>query len=99
MNLIAYKILSCMMILYIVVVVGLLTVQKWQLAIVVASVFIFSLVLQVFLVRCRNCGTRPGLWLLAVWTLLLDFELYFSDTILLKRCPKCGSDLTRQGMA
>jgi hypothetical protein len=41
--------------------------------------------------RCNTCGTRPGLWLLAVWTLLLDYELYIADVILLRKCPKCGT--------
>jgi hypothetical protein len=30
---------------------------------------------------------------LAIWTLFLDFELYFADTVLLKACPKCEFDL------
>jgi len=46
---------------------------------------------QTFAFQCKNCGTRPGLWLLAVWTLLLDYELYIADVILLRRCPKCQS--------
>jgi hypothetical protein len=28
-----------------------------------------------------------------VWTLLLDFELYVAETLLLKRCPNCKRDL------
>lgn len=43
--------------------------------------------------KCQNCGTRPGLWLLAIWTLFLDFELYFSDTVLLRNCPKCDTQI------
>jgi hypothetical protein len=51
--------------------------------------------------RCKNCGARPGLWLLAVWTLLLDYELYIADVILLRRCPKCEAvfDASHSGRA
>ena len=39
--------------------------------------------------RCPNCKARPALWLLAIWTILLDFHLYVADAILLNECPKC----------
>ncbi len=51
----------------------------------------FLIVVQTFAFRCKACGARPGLWLLAIWTLLLDYELYIADVILLRRCPKCES--------
>jgi len=44
---------------------------------------------QTLIFRCSHCGARPGLWLLAIWTLLLDYELYIADVILLRRCPRC----------
>lgn len=94
MRLTIYKILSFVLILFIIALVWFLTVQNWQMVIFVILLFIFSLILQIILVKCQNCGTRPGLWLLAIWTLFLDFELYFSDTVLLKNCPKCDSVLT-----
>jgi len=95
MRLTIYKIFSFVLILDIIALVLFLTVQDWQLVISAVLVFIFSVTLQVILVKCPNCGTRPGLWLLAIWTLFLDFELYFSDTVLLKECPKCDFDLAR----
>ena len=98
MRLTIYKILSFVLILDIIALVWFLTVQDWQLVIIVVLIFIFSLTLQVILVKCPNCGTRPGLWLLAIWTLFLDFELYFADTVLLKECPKCDFNLTRGKM-
>ena len=58
-----------------------------------AAALILILISQVALVNCPECGARPGLWLLAVWTLFLDFDLYFADTIMLKECPKCKSSL------
>ncbi len=95
MRLTIYKILSFVLVLDIIALVWFLTVQNWLLVMIAVLVFILSLALQVILVKCPNCGTRPGLWLLAVWTLFLDFELYFSDTVLLKECPKCDFELAR----
>jgi prepilin signal peptidase PulO-like enzyme (type II secretory pathway) len=95
MRLTIYKILSFVLVLDIIALVWFLTVQNWLLVMIAVLVFILSLALQVILVKCPNCGTRPGLWLLAVWTLFLDFELYFSDTVLLKECTKCDFELAR----
>lgn len=50
---------------------------------------------QTLAFRCNNCATRPGLWLLAIWTLLLDFEFYIADVLLLRRCPKCETVFNR----
>ena len=61
--------------------------------ILMAVVLIIVLAVQVTLIKCPNCGTRPGLWLLAIWTLLLDYDLYFADTVMLRKCPKCEFDL------
>lgn len=49
---------------------------------------------QTLAFRCRSCGARPGLWLLAIWTLLLDYELYIADAVLLRRCPRCETVLS-----
>jgi hypothetical protein len=51
------------------------------------------LFLQVFMIKRHRCSCRPGLWLLAIWMLLLDFELYIADTLFLRTCPKCQYDL------
>src|SRR3989442_15684215 len=53
-------------------------------------------VAQALAFRCENCGARAGLWLLAIWTLLLDFELFVADVILLRSCPKCSTSLTQR---
>jgi hypothetical protein len=65
-------------------------VEGPSVAAVVCLVLVVALILiQTVAFRCNNCGARPGLWLLAIWTLLLDYDLYISDVILLRRCPKC----------
>jgi len=55
---------------------------------------VLLILLQTLVFRCMTCGARPGLWLLAIWTLLLDHELYIADVILLRRCPKCETVFT-----
>lgn len=47
------------------------------------------IVCQALAFRCKNCRTRPGLWLFAVWTILLDYEFYLLDILFLRKCPKC----------
>lgn len=57
------------------------------------AVILVSIAIQAVIVRCAECRTRPGLWLVAVWTVFMDLESYLADTVLLRHCPKCGADL------
>ena len=50
------------------------------------------IVIQVFEFQCLNCGAHPAFYLLAFWTIVMDFEFYILDVVLLKRCPKCNID-------
>jgi len=84
-----YKTLSLLLLLDIIAIVFFLTIWDITGVLVSVSLFVMFLALQVIIVKCPNCGTRPGLWLLAIWSLLLDFEFYFADTVLLRKCPKC----------
>jgi len=90
-----YKFLSIVLVIDIIALVWFLTILNWVAVIATIIVFFLSLTLQVILVKCPNCGTRPAFLLLAVWTLLLDFELYISDTVLLRNCPRCDYELDR----
>ncbi len=63
----------------------------WGVAFVFLSILI--LVSQIYIVKCPHCGTRPGKWIPAFWTLAIDFEFYVSDTLLLEKCPKCQKNL------
>jgi uncharacterized membrane protein YfcA len=49
--------------------------------------------IQAALIRCPYCHARPGLWLLAIWTLLLDLPFYIADVLLLRECPRCERQL------
>jgi len=66
---------------------------------VTATAFVLIAMLAVILtqsvmLRCHHCGTRPGLWILIIWTLLLDPVLYLADALFLRECPKCGKTLS-----
>jgi hypothetical protein len=50
-------------------------------------------VTQALLIRCPHCHIRPGLWIFAIWTLLLDLEIYVADVMFLRECPKCERPL------
>ena len=95
MKLIIYRILSVILVLDIVPIVYFLTMGDLRKVYTALVVIPMILIIQILIIRCK-CGCRPGLWLLAIWTLFLDFELYIADTVLLRRCPKCNRDL-RQG--
>lgn len=52
---------------------------------------------QAIIIRCPYCHARPGLWILAIWTLLLDLPLYISNVLRLRECPRCERSLEREG--
>lgn len=57
-----------------------------------SSLFVGSvavLVLQVVAFRCKTCGSRPGVMLLSVGTLVDSYEHYIADAVMLRRCPNC----------
>lgn len=88
-----YKLLSVLLLLDIIAIVFFLTTGNFILTIACAALAVLILITQVLLVKCPHCGARPGLWILAVWTLLLDFENYIADSLLLRECPKCETRL------
>lgn len=94
MNLVIYRILSVFLIFDLIAIVYFLAIADLFYAYIALACFPIILILQAFIVKCR-CGCRPGLWLLAIWIMFLDFELYFADTLLLRRCPKCNRDLAQ----
>ncbi len=93
MKMIIYRCLSVLLVINMIVIVYFLTLANVRAAWICIALIPAILLLQIFIVRCNKCGCSPGLRLLAIWTLLMDFELYFADTLLLRKCPKCGSNL------
>ena len=95
MRLIIYKILSILLLADLFAVILFLTVRKLPYAYVSLAIVLAILLAQVLIIKCR-CGCRPGLKLLAIWTILVDFELYIADTLLLNKCPKCKGVLNQR---
>jgi|GEM_PF-2097250 len=91
-----YKLLTVLLFLDVLAIIFFLTIGNFLVTIVCASLAVLILITQVLLVKCPHCGARPGLWILAIWTLLLDFELYLGDSLLLRECPKCGAQLNER---
>lgn len=92
MKLIIYRLLSVGLIIDLVAIVYFLTIAKLSSFYVALALVPAILISQILLIRC-TCGCRPGIWLLGIWSLFLDFELYIADTLLLRKCPKCNRDL------
>jgi hypothetical protein len=93
MRLNIYRFLSVLLIFDLIVMIYYLTVANVKGAYVSLGFLLVILLCQAFMIRCNRCRCRPGLWILALWTLLLDFELYLADTLFLRTCPKCRYDL------
>lgn len=85
---ILYRLLSVLTLIAIMAIISLLTMGKTKEIIIPIVVILGSYAAQLKF-RCPHCGAKPALWLLAIWTILLDFHLYFADAILLRECPKC----------
>jgi len=99
MKLFIYKLLSVVLVVNLILIVYYLTIQNMLVVWFCVALIPVVLLFQVNLVRCDKCCCRPGLRLLVVWTLLFNFRLYFADSLLLRKCPECGSSLkqNRQG--
>jgi len=90
----AYRTLSIL--LFILLIVGLVFVTDGRVnaaALVLISMLAIVLT-QSAMLRCHYCGTRPGLWILIIWTILFDPVLYLADALFLRDCPKCGKSLS-----
>ena len=52
-------------------------------------------VIQITIVKCHFCGTRPGMRLLFLFPLVfIAFEAYTLGVLFLRNCPKCKNKLT-----
>ena len=89
---IIYRLLSIVLIMDLIAIVYFLSVKYMSGAYASFTLVATILLAQIILIRCK-CGCRPGLRVLVIWTLLLDFELYIADSLLLRRCPNCKRDL------
>src|SRR5438093_13734738 len=98
MRLNLYRSLSVLLIVDLVAIVYCLTLANEKGAYLSIGLLLTILCLPVFMIRCKRCSCRPGLWVLAIWMLLLDVELYIADTLFLRTCPKCQYILYGQNL-
>jgi hypothetical protein len=64
---------------------------RWALAAFVGAILVVFM--QALLILCPYCHARPGVWILAIWTVLFDLELYVADVLFLRACPRCKRQL------
>jgi hypothetical protein len=76
-----YRTLSVLLLILLVLAVWLATEGRWTEATVAVTAMVLVVVGQALMLRCQHCGARPGLWLLALWTVLLSPEIYIADTL------------------
>jgi len=95
MKIILFRLLSVMLVLDLIPIIYFASVYNTKSAWIFVALLPLILLIQIILIRCRRCGCHPGLYLLMVWTILFSPELYFADTLLLRKCPKCGVSLTK----
>ena len=94
-NIATYRTLSVLVLVALVAAVAFASVGRWVQAAVAVGVLVAAVITQAVLLRCHHCGTRPGLWLLAIWTLVLGPEWYIADALFLRRCPRCEKSLSQ----
>ena len=90
----SYRSLGLLLLVLVVVAVWLATDGRWFEAAVALGAMVFIAIVQALLLRCQHCGTRPGMWLLAIWTALLSWEIYLADALFLRKCPRCHKSLS-----
>jgi len=88
-----YRVLSGLLLVLLVIVVWLATDSRIKEAAVGLAAMVVIAVGQALMLRCQHCGSRPGLWLLAIWSVFLSPELYFADTLFLRKCIRCHKSL------
>jgi len=89
-----YRTLSVLLLLLVVLAVWLATDGRLSEAAMAVGVMVVIAIGQALMLRCQHCGARPGMWLLAIWTLLLSWELYLADALFLRQCPRCQKSLS-----
>jgi len=89
-----YRTLSVLALVMLIVTVVFASLGRWAEATIALGVLVAAVIAQAVLLRCPHCGARPGLWLLAFWTLFLSPEWYIADALFLRECPRCERSLS-----
>jgi hypothetical protein len=88
-RLLIYKLLTLVWVSLLIVAMFSLPDSAFRGALTAFLTALFVVGVQASLIRCPYCHARPGLWILAIWTLLLDLPFYIADVLLLRECPRC----------
>ena len=93
LRLLVYKLLTLAWFLLLIAAMVFLTggSLKWAVAAFAGAILVVAA--QAMLIKCPHCHARPGLRILAIWTLLFDLELYVADVLFLRECPRCERQL------
>ena len=89
-----YRTLSVLLLVLVVAAVWLATEGRWAHAAVAVGAMLLVAIAQALMLRCHHCGARPGLWLLSLWTIVVDWEIYLADALFLRQCPRCHKSLS-----
>ena len=89
-----YRALTVLTILLFVVAVAFVTLGQWIETVSALTAMVAVVIGQAVLLGCPHCGARPGVWILVIWTLLVDPYLYVADALLLRRCPRCAKSVS-----
>lgn len=92
-RLLTYKFLTLVWFLLLTTAMFFLTDGSVRWGVVALATAILVVAVQALLIQCPHCHARPGLRILAIWTLLLDVELYVADVLFLRECPQCERQL------
>ncbi len=98
-GIVTYRTLSVLILVMLVVAVAFASTGRWTEASIAFGVLVAAVLAQAVLLRCHHCGARPGLWLLAFWTLFFSPEMYIGDALFLRKCPKCAKLLSEAKVA
>jgi hypothetical protein len=89
-----YRTVSVLVLIMLVTAVVFASLLRWTEAAVAFAGMIAAVLSQALLLRCHHCGARPGLWLLSISTLFLNYEVYIADALFLAHCPRCQKSLS-----
>ena len=98
-RLVLYKLLTIVWFVLLIVAMWFLTDKQLRMALAAFSTAIATILVQACLIRCPHCHTRPALWMLAIWTLLLDWRMYIVDIILLANVLTVNGNFNRPSVA
>jgi hypothetical protein len=94
-GILTYRIFSVLLFVLVVVAIWLATDGQWTQATAAVGAMVAIAIGQALMLRCQHCSSRPGLRLLALWTIPFGWEVYLADALFLRHCPRCHKSLSQ----